>query len=121
MIEIAGYLHILISKIRNLMSLSLTHPKEFNNMNISDYKPPKRLKLTPSAYERVSNSEALGLTKHDSRRVGRYQVREALVAVHNAFHNCEGTDPHNGMPLKGEQLKPMNRSDRLGINFTCKG
>ena len=52
---------------------------------------------------------------------GRFQVREALVAVHNAFHNCDGTDPYNGMPLKGAQLKPMNRSDRLGINFSCKG
>ena len=42
---------------------------KFNARALSDYKPPKRLKLTPSAYERVSNREALGLTKHNRRRV----------------------------------------------------
>ena len=40
-----------------------------NAKALSDYKPPKRLKLTPSAYERVSNREGLGLTKHDRKRV----------------------------------------------------
>ena len=47
-------------------------------------------------------------------------MKEALVAVHNAFHNCNGTDPYDGMPLLGEQLKPISGSDRLDINFTCK-
>jgi hypothetical protein len=47
-------------------------------------------------------------------------VKEALVAVHNAFHNCNGTDPYDGMALAGEQLKPISGSDRLGINFTSK-
>ena len=56
----------------------------------------------------------------DSRRSGLYQAKEALVAGHNAFHNCNGTDPYEGMPLEGEQLKPKKGSDRLGINFTCK-
>ena len=60
------------------------------------------------------------LTKSDRRRGGRYQVKEALMAVHNAFHNCNGTDPYHGMALEGEQLKPKRGSDRLGINFTCK-
>ena len=89
-------------------------------MNISDFNPPKWLKLTPDDYKRVLNREALGLTKRDRRRGGRYPVKEALVAVHNAFHNCNGTDPYDGMPLEGEQLKPISGSDRLGIDFTCK-
>ena len=89
-------------------------------MNISDFNPPKWLKLTPDDYKRVLNREARRLTKHDRRRGGRYQVKEALVAVHNAFHNCNGTDPYDGMPLEGEQLKPISGSDRLDINFTCK-
>ena len=70
-------------------------------MNISDFNPPKWLKLTPDDYKRVLNREARRLTKHDRRRGGRYQVKEALVAVHNAFHNCNGTDPYDGMPLVG--------------------
>ena len=89
-------------------------------MNISDFNPPKWLKLTPDDYKRVLNREARRLTKHDRRRGGRYQVKEALVAVHNAFHNCNGTDPYDGMPLVGEQLKPISGSDRQDINLSCK-
>ena len=84
-----------------------------NDVNISDFKPPKWLKLTPDAYKRVLNREALGLTKRDRRRGGRYPVKEALVAVHNAFHNCNGTDPYDGMPLDSEQLMSINRGDQL--------
>ena len=63
----------------------------------------------------------MGLTKRDRRRGGRYQVKEALVAVHKAFHNSNGTDPYDMMPLEGAQIMPRNRSDqRLGINFTFK-
>ena len=89
-------------------------------MNISDFNPPKWLKLTPDDYKRVLNREARRLTKHDRRSGGRYQVKEALVAVHKAFHNCNGTDPYDGMSLAGEQLKPISESDRLDIKFTCK-
>ena len=60
------------------------------------------------------------MKKRDRRRDGRYQVKEALAAVQNTFHNCNGTDPYDGMPLEGEQLKPKKGSDRLGINFNCK-
>ena len=42
---------------------------ELNGKAFSDCKSPKRIKLTSSAYERVSNREALGLTKHDLRWV----------------------------------------------------
>ena len=93
---------------------------ELCSMGISDFKPPKWLKLTSDDYKRILNLEAIYLTKRDRRRNGRYQVKEALVAVHNAFHNCNGTDAYDGMPLEWEQLKPKKGSDRLGINFTCK-
>ena len=75
-------------------------------MGISDFKPPKWLKLTPDDYKRILNLEAMYLTKRDRRRGARYQVKEALVAIHNAFHNCNGTDPYNGIPLEGKQFKP---------------
>jgi hypothetical protein len=71
-----------------------------NDVNIGDFNPPKWLKLTPDDYKRILNLEAMYLTKHDRRRGGRYQVKEALVAVHNAFHNCKGTDAYDEMPLE---------------------
>ena len=89
-------------------------------MDISHFKPPKWLKLTPDDYKRILIREALCITKRYCRRGGRYQVKEALAAVQNTFHNCNGTDPYDGMPLEGEQLKPKKGSDRLGINFNCK-
>ena len=89
-------------------------------MDISHFKQPKWLKLTPDNYKRILIREALCMKKRDRRRDGRYQVKEALAAVQNTFHNCNGTDPYDGMPLEGEQLKPKKGSDRLGINFNCK-
>ena len=69
---------------------------ELNTTDISDFKPPKWLKLTSDDYKRILNLEAMYLTKRDRRRGGRYQVKEALVAVHNAFHNCDGPIPITG-------------------------
>ena len=89
-------------------------------MVISHFNPPKWLKLTLDDYKMILIREALCMTKRDRRRGGRYPVKEALVAVHSAFHNCNGTDPYDGMPLEGEQLKPISGSDRLGINITSK-
>ena len=91
-----------------------------NDINIRDFNPPSWLKLTPDAYKRVLNREALTLTRHDRRRGGNYQVREALVAVHNAFHSRDGTDPYDGKPLDGEQLITINRSDQRGSNWSTK-
>ena len=89
-------------------------------MDISHFKQPKWLKLTLDDYKRILIREALCMTKHDRRRGGRCQVKEALAAVQKTFHNCNGTDPYDGMPLAGEQLKPISGSDRLGINITSK-
>ena len=91
-----------------------------NDINIHDFKPPPWLKLTPDAYKRVLNREALTLTRRDRRRGGIYQVKEALVAVHNAFHSCDGTDPYDGMPLDGEQLIIIKRSDQRGNSLSTK-
>ena len=75
------------------------------NISIGEFKPPKWLKLTPDAYKRALNREALALTKRDRKRGGTYAVKEALRAVHCAFHNCDGTDPYDGMPLDEDQLR----------------
>lgn len=91
-----------------------------NDINIRDFNPPSWLKLTPDAYKRVLNREALTLTRRDRRRGGNYQVKEALVAVHNAFHRCDGTDPYDGMPLDGEQLTTIKRSDHHGKSLSTK-
>jgi hypothetical protein len=40
------------------------------------------------------------------------------VAVHKAFHNCDGTDPYDGIALDGEQLMPINGGDRLNSSLT---
>jgi hypothetical protein len=42
------------------------------------------------------------------------------MAVHKAFHNCDGTDPYDGIPLDGEQLMPINRGDRLNSSLTSQ-
>ena len=87
-------------------------------MKIRDFDPPLWLKITPNAYKRVLNREALSLTRRDRRRGGTYQAKEAIMAVHKAFHNCDGTDPYDGIPLDGEQLMPINRGDRLNSSLT---
>ena len=48
--------------------------------------------------------KAIAVTRRDKRRGGKYSVKEAMEAIHQAFHRCNGFDPYDGSKLDPELL-----------------
>ena len=67
--------------------------------------PPSWLKIDADSYRRLLNSTAVSNTKRAKKHGATYQVKEAMEAIHAAFHRCDGTDPYDGLPLDGRQLE----------------
>ena len=67
--------------------------------------PPPWLGLDAQTYKRLINRTAVTVTKRARKRGGTYQVKEAMDAIHAAFHRCDGTDPFDGLPLDAQQLE----------------
>ena len=55
--------------------------------------PPSWLDIDPDSYKRLLNRTAVTITKRARKRGAKYQVREAIDAIHAAFQSCDGTDP----------------------------
>ena len=63
--------------------------------------------------------KALAVTRRDKRRGGKYSVKEAIEAIHQAFHRCNGFDPYDGSKLHPELLGTYdnNRSKEKGAAY----
>ena len=48
--------------------------------------------------------KAVAVTRRDKWRDGKYSVKEAIEAIHQAFHRCNGFDPYDGSKLDPELL-----------------
>jgi len=66
--------------------------------------PPSWLAMDTDSYKRLLNRTAVTITKRAKKQGATYQVREAMEAIHAAFHRCDGTDPYDGLPLDGRHL-----------------
>ena len=67
--------------------------------------PPTWLNIDADTYKRLLNRTAVAITKRAKKRGATYQVKEAIDAIHAAFHRCNGRDPYDGLPLDGERLE----------------
>ena len=65
----------------------------------SSYSPPAWCAISGDLYRRVLNREAVAVTKRDRKRGGGYRVKDALDAIHGAFHRSTGIDPYDGMAM----------------------
>lgn len=63
--------------------------------------PPSWLHIDAESYKRLLNRTAVTITKRAKKRGGTYRVKEAMEAIDEAFHRCNGTDPIDGLPLEG--------------------
>ena len=68
------------------------------------YSPPGPCAISGDLYRRVLNREAVAITKRDRKRGGTYQVKDALDAIHGAFHRSNGMDPYDGMAMDVRDL-----------------
>ena len=55
-------------------------------------------------YSELIRKKAVAVTRRDKRRGGEYSVKEAIEAIHQAFHRCNGFDPYDGSKLDPELL-----------------
>ena len=55
-------------------------------------------------YSDLIRKKAEAVTRRDKRRGGKYSVKEAIEAIHQAFHRCNGFDPYDGSELDPELL-----------------
>ena len=66
--------------------------------------PPPWLNIDSDSYKRMLNRTAVMITKRAKKRGATYQVKEAIDAIHAAFHRCDGMDPYDGLPLESRLL-----------------
>ena len=55
-------------------------------------------------YSDLLRKKAEAVTRRDKRRGGKYSVKEAIEAIHQEFHRCNGFDPYDGSKLDPELL-----------------
>ena len=55
-------------------------------------------------YSDLIRKKADAVTRRDKRRGGQYTVKQAIEAIHQAFHRCNGFDPYDGSKLDPELL-----------------
>lgn len=65
---------------------------------------PAWVGLSDKKYSDLIRKKAEAVTRRDKRRGGRYRVKEAIEAIHQAFHRCNGFDPYDGSKLDAELL-----------------
>ena len=60
--------------------------------------------VSDGKYSGLIQRKAVAVTKRYKRRGGKYSVKEAIEAIHQAFHRCNGFDPYVGSKLDPELL-----------------
>ena len=80
---------------------------------------PAWVGLSDEKYSELIQRKAVAVTRRDKRRGGKYSVKEAIEAIHEAFHRCNGFDPYDGSKLDPELLGTYdnNRSKEKGAAY----
>ena len=65
---------------------------------------PDWVKQNDKDYSELIRKKAVAVTRRDKKRDGKYSVKEAIEAIHQAFHRCNGFDPYDGSKLDPELL-----------------
>ena len=72
---------------------------------------PAWVGLGDEDYRKMLQRKAVAVTRRDKRRDGKYSVKEAIKAIHEAFHRCNGFDPYDGSKLAPELLGEYKNED----------
>ena len=80
---------------------------------------PAWVGLSDEDYSDLIRKKAVAVTRRDKRRGGEYTVKQAIEAVHQAFHCCNGFDPYDGSKLDPDLLGTYNneRSKERGAAY----
>ena len=72
---------------------------------------PAWVGLSDEDYRKMPQRKAVAVTRRDKRRDGKYSVKEAIEAIHQAFHRCNGFDPYDGSKLDPALLGEYKNED----------
>ena len=63
--------------------------------------------------------KAVAVTRRDKSRGGQYTVKQAIEAINEAFHRCNGFDPYDGSKLDPELIGTYSneRSKKRGADY----
>ena len=75
------------------------------------WRAPAWVGLSDDKYSELIQRKAVAVTKRDKKRGGKYSVKEAIEAIHQAFHRCNGFDPYDGSKLAPELLGEYKNED----------
>ena len=56
---------------------------------------PSWIGFSDQDYSKILHRRALAVTRRDKRRGGNYTVKQAIEAINQAFHRCNGFDPYD--------------------------
>ena len=62
-------------------------------------------------YSDLIRKKAVAVTRRDKRRGGKYTVKQAIEAINQAFHRCNGFDPYDGSKLDPKLLGTYNNEE----------
>ena len=65
---------------------------------------PAWVGLSDKDYSELILKKSVAVTRRDKRRGGEYTVKQAIEAIDQAFHRCNGFDPYDGSKLDPELL-----------------
>ena len=72
---------------------------------------PAWVGLGDRRYSDLIRKKAEAVNRRDKKRGGKYSVKEAIEAIHQAFHRCNGFDPYDGSKLDPKLLGTYNNED----------
>ena len=72
---------------------------------------PDWVGLSDEDYSDLIRKKAVAVTRRDKKRGGKYSVKEAIEAIHQAFHRCNGFDPYDGSKLNPKLLGEYKNED----------
>ena len=67
--------------------------------------------LSDLDYSKLLQKKAVAVTRRDKKRGGSYSVTEAIEAIDQAFHRCNGFDPYDGSQLDPELFNQYNNDE----------
>ena len=68
------------------------------------WSPPAWVGFSDEDYSDLIRKKAVAVTRRDKRRDGKYTVKQAIEAINQAFHRCNGFDPYDGSKLNPKLL-----------------
>ena len=72
---------------------------------------PAWVGLGDRKYSDLIRKKAEVVNRRDKKRGGKYSVKEAIEAIHQAFHRCNGFDPYDGSKLNPKLLGEYKNED----------